>query len=764
MLTKIFKNLNLSTKLFLANSLLILLLSGFLTLSLYWQIRSSQQKIIQERLMDILTFSVPLIDGDYHSLIKEPQDETSSFYRVISLRLDSIQETSNIIEQIYTLRQDKDGKIVYIVDGSGENHFEVGAEYIHTSTLLMNGLSFIKSPVVEDKIYTDQFGTFLTGYAPIYDQFRNLDGVLGIDINVNSIISSEKRARRLAFLSFFVTIPFSLLLAAWFSKKITAPMKDLVEGATRVANGQFIERVPIHSHDELGILAYTFNHMTSKLQQTMQGLTLEINKQAQAHKLQDIVFRISQAAVSSSNLDELYQTIHKLLGELISVENFYIALHDSVNDNLLFPYYIDEFDEPVSPVELGRGLTEYILRTGKPLLVTKPVYQELIKQGAVEIVGTPAYEWLGVPLKLNNQIIGVMATQSYSEEVHFTQENVDLFEFVSSQIAQTIERKRSEKELVVSRERYYRLFEESPISLWEEDLSKIKQTLDRYKEEGVIDFREFFINRPEVLVECAKNIKVLDVNKATVDLVKAKNKEDVINNFLTTFLDSSYEYFLEEMVLLSEGKTDFNLDGVKKTFDGKQIDVSMKWSVLSESHSDLSKVIISMIDITERRKSESKLTYLSTHDALTGLYNRSFFNEEMARLENEELYPISIIIADVDDLKKTNDYFGHAVGDVLLYRTAQALMSSFRVEDVVARIGGDEFAVLLPRTSEVTAQNAIYRFKEIIQGLNSNSNDIPIRLSIGVSTIQPNGSLKKGFILADENMYLDKQNKPSWSP
>jgi GGDEF domain-containing protein len=72
--------------------------------------------------------------------------------------------------------------------------------------------------------------------------------------------------------------------------------------------------------------------------------------------------------------------------------------------------------------------------------------------------------------------------------------------------------------------------------------------------------------------------------------------------------------------------------------------------------------------------------------------------------------------------------------------------------------------VLLPRTNEITAQNAICRFKEIIQGLNSNSNEIPIRLSIGVSTIQSNGSLKKGFILADENMYLDKQNKPSWSP
>ena len=764
MLNKIYKNFNLSTKLIIANSLLIVLLSGVLTLSLYWQIRSSQQQIIKERLLDILTFSVPLIDGDYHSLIKEPEDEESSFYRVISLRLESIQETSNIIEQIYTLRLTDDGRLVYIVDVNGEEHFGVGEEYLRSSPLLMNGLNVIGTPVVEDKIYTNQAGTFLTGFAPIYDQFRKLDGVLGIDINVDSIITSEKRARRIAFISFFVSVPFSIVLAVWFSRKLTAPMKDLVDGATRLANGDFTERVPIHSHDELGILAYTFNHMTSKLQQTMQGLTLEIDKQAQAHKLQDIIFQISQAAISSNSLDELYQTIHDLLGELISVKNFYIALYDPSMDLIRFPYYIDECDEPLSPVKFGRGLTEYIIQTGKPLLVTRKIFQDLVNEGFVDVVGTPAFEWLGVPLKLNDQIIGVMATQSYSEDIHFTQDNVDLFEFVSSQIAQTIERKRYEKELILSSERYYRLFEESPISLWEEDLSKVKQTLDFYKQKEVTDFRELFKTHPEILVECAENIKILDVNKATVDLVKAKNKEDVINNFLATFDDYSYEYILEEMVLLAEGKTDFTLDGVKQTFDGKRIDVSMKWSVLSESHADLSKVIISMIDITERRKSESKLTYLSTHDALTGLYNRSFFNEEMTRLETDGLYPISIIIADVDDLKKTNDYFGHAVGDVLLYRTAQALISSFRVEDVVARIGGDEFAILLPKTNEETAKNAIQRFKESVQAINSVSHDIPIRLSIGVSTIKPNGSIKKGFILADENMYVNKQNKTTWAP
>jgi diguanylate cyclase (GGDEF)-like protein len=357
-----------------------------------------------------------------------------------------------------------------------------------------------------------------------------------------------------------------------------------------------------------------------------------------------------------------------------------------------------------------------------------------------------------------------MVTQSYSAEIHFTQENVDLFAFVSSQIAQTIERKKAEKELIISSERYYRVFEESPISLWEEDLSKVKKVLDFYKEKDVTDFRDLFARHPQILIECAKNIKILDVNKATVDLLRAKDKQDVIEHFLGTFSDNSYQYVLEEMVLLAEGIVDFTLDGEKQTLDGKRIDVSMKWSVLSESYPDLSKVVVSMIDITERKKSDAKLTFVSTHDALTGLYNRSFFNEEMARLEEEGLFPVSIIIADVNDLKKTNDYFGHAVGDVLLYRTAQAFLSSFRGDDVVARIGGDEFAVLLPKTDEVIAENVIQRFKETIYRLNSNSTKIPIRLSIGVSTVNRNGSLKKGFILADENMYLDKRNKPLWTP
>jgi PAS domain S-box-containing protein len=99
-------------------------------------------------------------------------------------------------------------------------------------------------------------------------------------------------------------------------------------------------------------------------------------------------------------------------------------------------------------------------------------------------------------------------------------------------------------------------------------------------------------------------------------------------------------------------------------------------------------------DITERKEFEEKLQYQSTHDNLTGLYNRSYYEAEMVRLQRSRLFPISLIVVDVDGLKKVNDTQGHNVGDVLLRQAAQVMQTTFRPEDMIARIGGDEFVVI----------------------------------------------------------------------
>jgi diguanylate cyclase (GGDEF)-like protein/PAS domain S-box-containing protein len=164
-----------------------------------------------------------------------------------------------------------------------------------------------------------------------------------------------------------------------------------------------------------------------------------------------------------------------------------------------------------------------------------------------------------------------------------------------------------------------------------------------------------------------------------------------------------------------------------------------------------------MRDITERVQLVEELRHMSTHDILTGLYNRSFFEEEMARLERGRNFPISIMMADVDRLKETNDLHGHAAGDALLKRVAQVLTSAFRTEDVVARIGGDEFVVLLPATDEASAKVSQLRVRHIIQGNNAAHPQTPINISLGVGTAENTTPLSVVLKMADMNMYREKR-------
>jgi diguanylate cyclase (GGDEF)-like protein len=160
-------------------------------------------------------------------------------------------------------------------------------------------------------------------------------------------------------------------------------------------------------------------------------------------------------------------------------------------------------------------------------------------------------------------------------------------------------------------------------------------------------------------------------------------------------------------------------------------------------------------DITESRLTEEQLRYQSTHDALTNLFNRNFFEVELARLEHSRDFPISMIVADVDRLKFVNDTRGHALGDQLLRYAANVLSSVFRDGDILARIGGDEFAVLLPATQATTAENMLARVRDGLAQQNFEHPDLPVKLSLGMSTAEK-GGLIAAFTLADQRMYTDK--------
>ena len=159
-------------------------------------------------------------------------------------------------------------------------------------------------------------------------------------------------------------------------------------------------------------------------------------------------------------------------------------------------------------------------------------------------------------------------------------------------------------------------------------------------------------------------------------------------------------------------------------------------------------------EITERKRMEQELQHLSMHDILTGLYNRNFFEVERVRIQTSRLFPVSIVVADVDNLKAVNDRHGHSTGDELIRKIAHLLQKSFRSEDIVARIGGDEFAILLPEMDVIATQALVDRLHANLANLNLD--DPLINLSIGMAVGEAGSNLSDVMRLADDRMYQEK--------
>ena len=162
-------------------------------------------------------------------------------------------------------------------------------------------------------------------------------------------------------------------------------------------------------------------------------------------------------------------------------------------------------------------------------------------------------------------------------------------------------------------------------------------------------------------------------------------------------------------------------------------------------------------DITQYKQMEEKLKKMSFYDFLTGLYSRNFFDEEMARIADGRYSPMGMVICDLDGLKFVNDTMGHKAGDKMLINSAQILRKNFRSSDIIARIGGDEFAILLPQTPRAVVEQILDRVRRSVEDYNSNQPEIPLSFSMG-HALNEEGTTDMNLLLrqADKQMYQEK--------
>ena len=198
---------------------------------------------------------------------------------------------------------------------------------------------------------------------------------------------------------------------------------------------------------------------------------------------------------------------------------------------------------------------------------------------------------------------------------------------------------------------------------------------------------------------------------------------------------------------------------VNRTKDGRSITVEGSANAVLDDRDAIVGFLAVQRDVSERKVMEAKLVDVSTHDVLTGLYNRRFFEEEMSRLQRGRQFPVSIIMADLNRLKETNDREGHAAGDALIQRAAQVITSAFRAEDIIARIGGDEVAILLPGIDAAAAEQSVRRVQVALDKHNATQSGTPLSIAFGVSTAAQGASLGDTLIEADALMYVDKGSR-----
>ncbi len=369
------------------------------------------------------------------------------------------------------------------------------------------------------------------------------------------------------------------------------------------------------------------------------------------------------------------------------------------------------------------------------------------------------YLWAGT-LDFSNQTVNyALDGRRVDVRIHVRvlQGHEDSWDRVMVSLEDTTQATQGQQQLAVS-ERYARdLFDYSPVSLWVEDFSGVKRLLDEVRAQGIRDFRVFISVHPEFVGQCMEEIRVINVNRQTLSMFAAQSSEELLGKLGAVFRDEMHDSFAEQLIDLWDGKTVQQREVVNYSLSGELLNIHMQFAVLPDHLADWGLVLVSLIDITARKKAEAYLEYLGKHDALTKLRNRAFYVEELNRISRKGPWPLTVIAMDLNGLKRSNDELGHAAGDALLRRAGEVLTSATAgCPYCVARIGGDEFIALLPGSDERVAEGLLERIASMVELNNQFYPGQSLSMAMGVASCTSASQVEAALMEADQAMFRDK--------
>jgi two-component system, cell cycle sensor histidine kinase and response regulator CckA len=308
----------------------------------------------------------------------------------------------------------------------------------------------------------------------------------------------------------------------------------------------------------------------------------DISDRTRVEALSSALYRIAEQSSSAHDLQQFFAAVHSIVDELMYARNFYIALYDPATELISFPYFVDEHDSPPSSKKMGKGLTDYLIRTGVPLLATPEVLQAMEDRGEVARNGSRSLDWMGVPLKVGNHTFGALVVQTYSKNIRYGERDKEILTFVARQLASAVEIKRNEQALRRSEARYRSLVQSSVYGIYRSSL------------EG----------------------RFLDVNPALITMLGYASAEEVL------LLDPEKDVFAlaeEHNRLIDEFRRTGRLDGIEvkwKRKDGSAVTVRISGRAVSSADEPADVLEAIAEDVTDRRALEDQFRQAQKMEAV----------------------------------------------------------------------------------------------------------------------------------------------------